>query len=170
MVKKNKQKKGYKERVDLELRPHHVLGYFSHEAQPELYTLPDNKYISNLREAKRKEAEESGRQQGWSEEDIKKAGDSAYNFHSDKLILHWRNSIKKIHDDPDTKFNYVPGIDSICQECHKKEGCHDERHWAYKVVNQADVDSHNLMSELEHGKTYSGHDLKKLGKKKGWLY
>ncbi len=165
MVKKNKQKKKSEEKVDLELRPHHVLGYIGHEAQPELYSLSDNKYISNFREAKRKEAEEAGKQQGWSEEDIKKAGESAYNFHSDKLILHWRDSIKRIHDNPDTKFKYVSSSDSVCKGCDKKEGCHDENHWTYKVVQQADTDAHNWMSMLEHGKLYTGHDLKKLVKK-----
>lgn len=168
MAKKAKQKEK-SEKVDLELRPHHVLGYINHEAQPEFYSLPDDKYIGNFRESKRKSAEEAARQKGNSEKDIRKSGEFAYNFHSDELILHWRDSIKRIHDDPDTKFKYVKGFDSICKECHQKEGCHDENHWAYKVVQQADSDAIKLMPELKHGKVYDGHYLKKLFKKKKWL-
>ncbi|TKJ17237.1 hypothetical protein CEE44_01750 [Candidatus Woesearchaeota archaeon B3_Woes] len=165
MVKKSKQKKKSEEKVDLELRPHHVLGYIGHEAQPELYSLSDEKYISNFREGKRKQAEESARQSGRSEEYIKKSGEYAYNFHSDELILHARDSVKRISDDPNTKFKYISNLDSICEGCDKKEECHDEKHDSYKIVQQADADAHNWMSELEHGKIYTGHDLKKLVKK-----
>lgn len=134
-----------------------------------MYQLPDKEYISNFREGKKREAEEAGRKEGWTKEQIKQAGESAYKFHSDKLILHWRDSIKKIHDDPDTKFKYVPSLDSVCEGCDKKEGCHDKNHPAYKLVQQADTDAHSWMSELKHGQVYTGHDLKKLAKKKGWL-
>ena len=169
MVRRNKQKKISEEVVELELRPHHVLGYIGHETQPEFYDLPNDKYISNFREGKRKEAEENGKKQGLTEEQIKQSAESAYNFHSDKLILHWRDSIKRLHDNPDTKFKYVSSLDSVCEGCDKKEGCHDENHWTYKVVQQADADAHNMLSELKHGKIYTGHDLKKLAKKKGWI-
>lgn len=166
-MKKNKQEIT---EVDLKLRPHHVMGYIGHESQPELYDLLDEKYISNFWETKRKQAEQSAREQKWNEEEIKKAGEFAYNFHSDELILHWRDTIRRIHDDPDTKFKYVLGLDSICERCHKKEECHDQKHQSYKIVKQQDADSHDWMSELEPGKTYSDHDLKKLIKKfKDWL-
>src|SRR3989344_7389073 len=91
------------EDVILELRPHHVLGYATHEAHPEFYDLTNAEYIARFREEK---------------------GD----FHSDRLILHWRDAIKKLHENPDLKFRYVQTIDSICRGCEHIDNCHDLGH------------------------------------------
>jgi hypothetical protein len=161
------QEKESKEEVDLELRPHHVTGYFLHEEQPEFYSLSNSEYIRLFREGKQKENETIAREQGLSEDDIKKAGDFVHNFHSDELIVHWKNTVKRLHDNPDLKFKYVPGLDSVCKECDKQEGCHDEKHWQYEVVQAHDKMAIDSLPELKFGKVYDGHYLNKLFVQKG---
>jgi len=140
---KKKTKKKAKE-FDLELRPHHVQGYLTHEAQPDLYYLSDEEYIALFRKEK---------------------GD----FHSNELILYWRDTIKRLHENPSLRFKFVLGEDSVCKKCDIKEKCRDKKHEFHKIVQKADMDAINIMPELKPRKIYDGHYLKKLFKKKGWL-
>lgn len=139
-----KLKKEFDKEFDLKLRPHHVLGYAEHEAQPDLYYLPGDGYIKLFRKEK---------------------GD----FHSDELILYWKDTIKKLHENPDLKFKYISGLDSVCNKCDKSKLCSDKKHWAYKLVQKADKDFIELMPELKPGKIYDANYLRRLFKKKGWL-
>ena len=131
-------------KFDLELRPHHILGFAEHEAYPEWYHKPDEEYIKRFREEK---------------------GD----FHSDELIIRWRDIIKQLHENPDLKVRYVSGLDSICRRCDKKGFCSNERHWAHDSAQQADKNAITELPELKFGKVYDGHFLRALFKKKGWI-
>lgn len=147
-------KKGKKEsEVDLELRPHHIHGYLGHELQPEVYEMSDEEYLVFFRKAR-----------GEDPADQHKEGQ-----HTDKLILLWRATIKRLHDNPDTKFKYVIGLDSVCKKCKNKGICNDKQHWAYKIVKKADDDFAKYTPELEPGKVYDGRYCIKLFRKKGWL-
>ncbi len=125
----------------IELRPHHVLGFVSHEMNPEFYHLSDEAYVTKFREEKG-------------------------NFHSDDLILHWREILKQLHNNPELNFRYVATLDSICEECHRKEECHDKNHWQYKSVQNADVDASDYFPELKLEQIYDGHFIKKILTKK----
>jgi len=130
--------------TNLKLRPHHVIGYIMHERDPEAYFLSDEEYIDRFREQK---------------------GD----FHSDELILHWRDTIKQLHDNPNLKFLYVRSIDSICEGCEHIEGCHNGKSRNFMIVEQADENSSKLLPELEFGNVYDGNYLKQLSLESGWL-
>ncbi len=134
-----KRKNGMK--FNLELRPHHLLGYFKHEAYIEWYNMFDEEYIARFREEKG-------------------------NFHSDELIIHWRNILRQLHENPNLRIRYVFGLDSVCEKCDKKNLCSDRKHWAYESVKKADIDAIEKLPDLKLGKVYDGHFLKKLFKKK----
>ena len=123
-----------KEKVDLELRPHHIYGFYLHEKQPEFYYLSDEEYIKRFRQQKE-------------------------DFHSDKLILHWRDTIKKLHENPNLEIRLVPRIDSVCKECNWKKECNNKKHWAYKSAQKADEDAMKFFPELKLRKIYNGHSL-----------
>lgn len=132
------------DKVDLELRPHHVLGFAGHEAQPDLYSLSDKKYISKFREQKK-------------------------DCHSDKLILHWRTVIKRLHKNPNLKFKYVHVSDSICGGCENNKRCIDTKDEYYNIAEQWDKYAIKSLPELKFGRIYDGRFLRKLLKKKGWI-
>ena len=169
MDKKSDKEKKQEKKSDLELRPHHVWGYLDHENNPHWYDLPDDEYIELVKDFKRRSNEEAARNLGMTEEQVKEAGEFAYRQHSDKVILHQRTVLKKIHDDPSTEFKYVSGLDTVCEECNLKEGCLDEHHPYFKTVQEADKNVNDLFPELEPGKSYKGYDIIKLFKKKGLL-
>ncbi len=150
----------------MELRPHHILGYFGHEDDPSWYELEDKAYVSKWRKVKRKHAEDSAREQGLDKKFIKSYGDWAEKFHSDEVILHARDVAKKLSDEPDTKFKYVSGLDSICERCDQIGPCHDKEDMMYNHIKRHDEAAIKELPELEHGKTYDGHYLQKLWKKR----
>ncbi len=129
-----------KEKIDLELRPHHIYGFYLHEKQPEFYYLSDEEYIKRFRQQKE-------------------------DFHSDKLILHWRDTIKKLHENLNLEVRLVQGIDSVCKECSWKKECNNKKHWAYKSAQKADEDAMKFFPELKLRKIYNGHSLVTLFKK-----
>jgi hypothetical protein len=88
------------------------------------------------------------------------------NFHSDKLIKHWIKIIRSLHENPDLKFKYVRGIDSVCKECEHRKECSNPKHINYKLAKDADKDAIKQMPELKFGKIYDGKFLKKMFNKK----
>ena len=128
----------------LKLRPHHVIGYIMYEANPGIYSLSGEEYIARFREQR---------------------GD----FHSDQLILHWRNMIKQLHDNPNLKFIYVESVDSVCERCEHIRECHDSAHENFRIVEQADRKSAKSLSQLRFGEVYDGNHLKHLFMNEGWL-
>ncbi len=133
-----------KKEFDMELRPHHVYGFYLHEAYPEWYKFSNKKYITEFRKQK---------------------GD----LHSDKLIIHWKNTMKKLHKNPKLKFKYILNLDSVCAKCNWKKACSNKKHWAFKSAQKADKEAIKLLPELKPKKIYDGIFLIKLFKKKGWL-
>ncbi len=117
-----------------------MFGYIQHEKYPEWFHKSDKEYIKRFREEKE-------------------------DFHSDELIIHWRDSIRKIHENPNLRIKYGSGLDSICKKCDKKELCSDKNHWAYKSVKKSDAEAIKKLPELELGKVYDGYFLRKLSKK-----
>jgi len=87
------------------------------------------------------------------------------NFHSDKLIKHWIKIIRSLHENPDLKFKYVRGIDSVCKECEHRKECSNPKHINYKLAKDADKDAIKQMPELKFGKIYDGNFLKLMFKK-----
>ena len=88
------------------------------------------------------------------------------NFHSDKLVKHWIKVIRSLHENPDLKFKYVKGIDSVCKECEHRKECSNPKHINYKTVKAADKDAIKQMPELKFGKIYDDKFLKSMFKKK----
>lgn len=88
------------------------------------------------------------------------------NFHSDKLVKHWIKVIRNLHENPDLKFKYFRGIDSVCEECEHRKECSNPKHINYKTVKAADQDAIKQMPELKFGKVYDGKFLKSMFKKK----
>jgi len=135
MIKKLNKK------VELKLRPHHVLGYWE--------------YLKYLQNPKR----EKNYLKHWK----KIRGDS----HSDKLVLHWEKTLKKLQKN--AKFKYVTGFDSVCKKCEHADQCHESNHEFFKKVKEWDDYAKHYLPELKFGKIYGGNYLKELFKKKGWL-
>jgi hypothetical protein len=131
-------------RVDIELRPHHVKGFADYEASPRWYYISDEEYLRNWRKAKG-------------------------HFHSDKLVIFWRNTIRKLHENPNLKILYVKGLDSVCKECNLKKLCINKKTNEYKAAMEADKSAIHSLPELEFGKVYSGKYLLNLFKKKGLI-
>ncbi|GBE20103.1 MAG TPA: DUF1284 domain-containing protein [Candidatus Pacearchaeota archaeon] len=90
-------------------------------------------------------------------------------FHSDKLVKHWINTLKSLFENPKLRFKYVQGIDSICKKCEHNKECHDKDHEYYKIVKKADKDAIKNILELEFGKVYTAKFLWELFRRKGWL-
>ena len=111
------------------LRPHHIIGLLNYETN-----ITDEEYINNFR-----------KQKG--------------NFHSNELILYWKNTVKEIHNNPKIKIKCITGLDYICMKCDKKEWCNDKKHWAHKEAMKADQEA--LKQGLEIGRTYTIKQLKK---------
>ncbi len=124
----------------IRLRPHHVLSYIAHviaeEEEGGLLSLPDEKYLEWFRKG-----------QGY--------------VHSDKLVFHLRDTFRALYDNPDLKFKYVEGIDSICTECEHKKQCSNPETESYKATKIWDDFSIKKLPELEFGKEYSLNDLRK---------
>jgi len=125
----------------MELRPHHVLGYLEYI-----------KYLENPKKEKNF---------------LKHWKKIRGNSHSDKLILHWETTLKKLHKN--FKFKYVKGSDSVCKKCEHLPKCHNYKHEYFKIVKKWDNYAKKHLPELKFGKTYDGSFLRKLFKKKGWL-
>jgi len=125
--------------ADISLRPHHALGYIAHEiAEAEeggILYIPDAEYIGLFRKAKG-------------------------NFHSGGIILHFRKVLRQLHEDPDQEFEYVEGIDSVCEKCEHNAECSEPSHEGYRIVKQEDEVAANVLAELEFGKPCTGGYLK----------
>src|SRR3989344_5357769 len=89
---------------DLELRPHHVENFARHEAAPAWYEMSDAEYVSNFRQGLRQfvighmrdvnaQRQREGLSQ-YSKDEIRQWSESAANYHSDRLVLHWRATLK----------------------------------------------------------------------------
>lgn len=137
----------------LELRPHHVWGFLEHENNLHWYDLSDKEYIAFFRKIKGEKSGDQGKE----------------GQHPDRLIIYWRNTIKKLHENPDIKFKYVNGLDSVCMECTNKEICDDEQHWAYEAAQKADGKFAKWTPELKYGRIYDGNFILKLFRDKDWL-
>lgn len=121
----------------IELRPHHVLGLMLHEAYPEFYSLSDAEYISRFRAKKG-------------------------NFHSGDLILCYRDTLRRLHENPDMKFKYVRSADSVCTNCEHIKNCHSPMHPNYSLVESADKSAVEMLKELEFDKEYDLNLLRRI--------
>ena len=126
----------------IRLRPHHVWGLHSIDEHPETYSLPDAEFLKLWR---------------------KTNGD----YHSDKLVLHWRDTIKFLYEHPDHEFEYISGKesrDSVCVECDKE--CDDPEHENFKLVEQWDTEwVHKeipFIKEMKFGKKYTFNKFREL--------
>ena len=81
------------------LRPHHLTAYKAFILEPNVFTWSDKKFIRAWRN-------------DWGKGD----------YHSDDLVLHWRDTMKKMYNYPRLKFMYVLGIDTVCNKCEHAGG------------------------------------------------
>ncbi len=122
---------------EIKLRPHHVWGLYDIQENTERYFLPDEEYIANWRE-----------QEG----EIK---------YTEKLILHGRDTIRSLYENPDYEFIYVDGkteVDTICIECNTFEECHNPESDSFHNAQKWDESALNEMpflSMMEFGKKYT---------------
>jgi hypothetical protein len=125
------------EQKEIKLRPHHVWGLHDIQENTGNYYLPDEEYIANWRE-----------QEG----EIK---------YTEKLILHGRDTIRFLFENPAYKFTYVDGqaeVDTICLECNTLEECHNPECDSFHNAQQWDKDALNgipFLRMMEFGKKYS---------------
>jgi len=164
---------------DLELRPHHVENFARHEAAPAWYEMSDAEYVSNFRQGLRQfvighmrdvnaQRQREGLSQ-YSKDEIRQWSESAANYHSDRLVLHWRATLKRLHDNPDLRFKYVVDLDTACKGCESKEACSTQTTWQYVNAMAADRDAMTKLPELVPGQVYDGHHVRKLFQQKGWI-
>tara|TARA_Y100000310_G_C20645390_1_gene796270 strand:- start:1278 stop:1688 length:411 start_codon:yes stop_codon:yes gene_type:complete len=116
------------------LRPHHLKAYIAYIKDPRVFFWSDKKYIRTWRNE-------------WGKGD----------YHSDTLILHWRDIMKRMYDNPKLKFIYVLGLDTVCNKCEHADGreavdCADD---ALELDRQAMAGLQALGIHLEFGKTYT---------------
>ena len=121
----------------LKLRPHHVWGLHDIQENTEHYYLPDEEYITKWRE-----------QEG----EIK---------YTEKLILHGRDTIRFLFENPDYEFTYIDGkteVDTICIECNTFEDCHNPESDSFHNAQQWDegaLDAMPFLRVLKFGKKYN---------------
>src|SRR3989338_10875899 len=162
---------------DLELRPHHVETFARHEAAPFLYGMTDAEYISNFRQSVRQlvnvhmlELNAQKQREGlpqFSEDEIRQWVEYTATYHSDEAVLHWRATLKRLHDNPDLRFKYVVDLDTACKGCESGKACSDKATWQYTKAMAADTDTMAKLPELVPGQVYDGHHLLRLFKQKG---
>jgi len=83
----------------LELRPHHVAEIVDYKIHPEYFDIPNEKYI-NI----------------WAES-------YPHNIRPDVFVLAYRNLMKYLIDNPDSKIKIVEGSDQICKKCPADKLC-----------------------------------------------
>ncbi|MFC1755266.1 hypothetical protein ACFL96_18075 [Thermoproteota archaeon] len=136
----------------LELRPHHALGLIDFERDPKSYSIPDEYYAAYFRA---------------------KHGETLTNpsagYHSDELLLHFRGTMREMHERPWMTFKYVLSIDSVCTGCNNISICSNPAHPAYDNAMREDLKAIEYLPELELGKKYTSLFLRKLFKEKAWM-
>ena len=121
----------------ISLRPHHVLGLLQHEEDPEWYYVSDEIYLQRFRQEK---------------------GD----FHSKRMILDYRNILKRLHENPNMRFLYVEAEDSICLGCPQRVNCHNPQTWQYTETQKADLIALSKLPKLMNRKLYNLNDITQL--------
>lgn len=120
---------------NIALRPHHITGYLLHETTPHVFYLPDEDFMTVFRNA-------------------------GYDY-PPKVILHWRNIMRDLHEKPDLRIKYTSGLDDVCAKCNFAENCGNDNHWSSKEVNYLDYLVVLRHPELELGMVYTANDLRK---------
>lgn len=127
------------------LRPHHLTAYKAFILEPNVFTWSDNKFIRAWRTE-------------WGKGD----------YHSDALILHWRDTMKKMYNNPRLKFIYVLGVDSVCDRCEHAGGraAVDCTNIALEWDKRAMAELQALGIELKLGETYTSSYITNTFKEK----
>jgi len=86
-------------------------------------------------------------------------------YHSDKLVLHWRDTMKKMYEKPKLKFIYVLGVDTVCSKC-EHAGAVDCTPIALKEDKKAMAEMEALGIKLKLGKPYTSEYITRIFKEK----
>jgi len=127
-----------REQYDLRLRPHHVTGFFNHERWLDYYTMSEKDYLALVRQA---------------------PGVT----HSDRILLHWRYTYRRMHENPDIRVLYDLGSDSVCAECEANAVCNTSPDAPQGPALSADAKAAAELPQLIIGRVYTARDLAFLG-------
>lgn len=132
---------------EIKLRAHHIGKIKCYHDNPEVFGLSDEEFIAQEREG---------------------IPDSyPADFYSDEWILHMRDTVKGLLENPDLKFTYVDGLDSLCRECKHDHECGNPEHMFYAHVNK--FDEQYAPPEMKVGQEYDAKYVLDLCKRMGWL-
>jgi len=131
----------------IELMPHHVGKIVYFDSNKYLFDMSDDEYIAK----EKAEMPES----------------YPRDFYSDEWHLNTREVMKTLLDNPDKKFTYVEGLDSLCEKCNYENECGDPSNFYHKNKNK--FDDELRPPEMEKEKQYDANYVLDLYKRTDWL-
>ncbi len=137
--------------ANIRLRAHHIPKIAGYEVDPSIFELSDKKYLAQMKEI------------------MKKVETHPDDFYSEELFLNMREIFRRLRDNPDLKFEFVTGSDSVCALCNHRKECTDLNHEYHKIANGYDIEVSKSHPEFKKGKFYSTKLVLELYRAKGWL-
>jgi len=139
------------EYANIRLRSHHIPKILGYHLDPKLFELSDREYLAQMKEV------------------MKKLENYPDDFYSKEWFLNMREIFRRLRDNPDLKFEFVTGSDSLCALCGHRKECINLNHVYHKIANDWDRKTDKDHLELKKGKFYGTQFILELYRRKGWL-